>query len=245
VVVGGGASVVATALDRLGADVALLAGEGLDGAATAAALERCGEACELIVLEAEAGDPALAAAAEWAVARRSASPPAPPRPVPPLVLLSPTPARDLPAAVWRAAAVAVCNRAEAAALTGIAAADPLEAEDAAVALLGRGPALAVVTLGGEGAVVARAGRATYLPPFTVEVVDPAGAGGCFCAALGVAMLEGLDNFAATGYAMAAAAVAVGRPGTAEAMPTRDDVERMAHSIDLRRDPGTSPVEFPR
>lgn len=228
---GGSAANIAVALARLDAEVAVVTRLGEDAAD-----------CELLVLTAEVDDARLEAAAAWAERARPERGPGGRRL---LVLLRASPARRLPVAAWRAADVVVCNQAEAAALTGTGGTDPLEAEDAAVALLGMGPSLAVVTLGAEGAVVARAGRATYLPPFTTEVVDPSGAGDCFCAALGLGILEGLDNFAATGYAMAAAAVSVGRRGCAESMPNRDEVDRMAHSVDLRRDPGTLPVEFPR
>lgn len=233
------AETIAAALDRLDAGVEQMT--GADAATIRQALERAGAGCELLILVAGAGDVPLAAAAHWARDRQAEDPDRPR----PLVLLAPGAAGAVPAVAWETAGVAVCNRVTAAAVSGLAVDDPLAAEDAALAVVARGPAVAVVTLGAEGAVVARAGRATYLPPFTVEVVDPAGAGECFCAALGLGMVEGLDNFAATGYAMAAAAVAVGRPGAAAAMPTRDEVERMAHSVDLRRDPGTSPVEFPR
>ena len=228
----GPAALIAAAMARLDAGASLVA--RLDDSA--------GDGCELLLLHGGAGDPALIGAVEWAARRRSGAPPG--RRRLPLLVLSPgTAPPSMP--VLAAADVVVCGRHEAETLTGIGIADPLAAEDAALAMTGLGPGVAVINLGGEGAVVARAERATYLPPFTVAVVDPAGAGECFAAALALAMLEGLDNFAATGYALAAAAVCAGRPGGAGSMPGRDDVERMAHSVDLRRDPGTLPVEFPR
>jgi ribokinase len=215
----------------------------LDAGAAGAALEACGERCELIVLQAESGDGALAAATAWARRGPAAARAPTPRRQGPRLLLSPAPARELPDVVWAASDVVVCNRAEAAFHSGIPVADPLEAEDAAIALCARGPQTAVVTLGGDGAVVARRDRATYLPPFSVEVIDPTGAGDCFCAAFAYASLEGFDAFASAGWAMAASAVCVGRMGAAVSMPTRDEVERVAHSVDLRRDPGMLPAEF--
>ena len=224
--------------------VARGANAALDADGVRSSLAVCADGCELIVVQAEVGDAALEAAARWATERRAGSSAASRRPGP-LLLLSPAPVRALPDELWQATGMVVCNAVEAADLTGAAVADPLDAEVAAMSLVERGPTTVVITLGAEGAVVARSGRATYLPPFTVEVVDPTGAGDCFCAAFGFAVVEGMDIFASAGYAMAAAAVCVGRTGAAAAMPTRDEVERMAHSVDLRRDPGTSPVLFPR
>lgn len=220
------------------------ANAALDGAAAARGLDAAGGGCELVVLQAEVGDAALVAAARWAAGRRRRDTPAPGRRPVPQVLLSAAPARALPEPVWAGTDLVVCNRREAAFHSGVAVADPLDAEEAAVALCARGPGVAVVTLGAEGAVVGRPGRATFIPPFTVEVVDAAGAGDCFTGAFAHALLAGLDVFASAGWAMAAAAVCVGRPGTAAAMPTRDEVDRMAHSVDLRRDPGTMPVQLP-
>lgn len=229
--------------------VGRVAATALTAEAVTAALDRCGERCQLLVLSAEVDDAPLVAAAEWAAGLRAQGGGV--GPGQPVGLLSCAPARPLPTPVWAAADVAVANAGEAAALSGRRVADPVDAEAAAVDLAGMQPPpvagrprVAVVTLGGEGAVVARRGRATYLPPFRVEVVDPTGAGECFCAALGVALVDGLDVFAATGYALAAAAVCAGRPGAVAAMPDREDVDRMAHAVDLRRDPGMHPLEFP-
>ena len=225
--------------------VVAAANAALDGEATAAALEACGDGCELLILQAEVGDAALLAAARWAARRREAGAPPPGRRPSPRVLLSAAPARPLPQSIWRTADLVVCNRVEAAAHSGVEVEDPLDAEEAAVALSALGPEHAVVTLGSEGAVVSRGTRVTYLPPFSVPVVDPTGAGDCFAAAFARGLIEGFDVFASAGYGMAAAAVCVGRAGAATAMPTLDEVERMAHSVDLRRDAGMMPIELPR
>lgn len=219
------------------------ANAGLGAEEVEAALERCGEDCALVVLQAEASDAALLAAEAWVGSRRARDTPRPGRRPQPRVLLSPSPVRELPPQVWAVADLVIVSRVEAASLTGLTVGDPLDAEDAALALLERGPSVAVVTLGSEGAVVARGERATYLPPYTVDAVDPTGAGDAACAALARGTVAGLDVFAATGYAMAAAAFCVGRRGAAAAMPTLDEVDRMVHSVDLRRDEGTAPVRL--
>jgi ribokinase len=223
--------------------VASAANAGLSGEEVTQALARVGEGCALLVLQAEAPDAALEAAARWALERRAGAAPVARRRPEPRVLLSPAPARELSAVVWEATDLCVCNRGEAEQLTGVGVADPVDAEEAAIALCERGPEVAVVTLGDEGAVVARAGRATYLPPFTVEAVDQTGAGDCAVAAFARGVVAGLDVFAATGYAMAAAAICVTRAGAAAAMPTLDEVDRIVHSVDLRQDPGMQPVRL--
>jgi hypothetical protein len=207
------------------------------------------DGCDLLLLRGDAAAADLRAAAGWATARRAASGSSARRPTPLVVLQLCVPGAgalgDTAGAPWSDIDIVLGDGEALAAATQADIADPLDAEDAAVRLCDWGAATAVVDLGGDGAVVVRGGRATYLPPFTVDVVDPAGAADCFCAAFVTASLEGFDLFASAGYALAGAAVCVGRPGAAEAMPNRDEVERMAHSVDLRRDLGTAPVEFPR
>ena len=66
-------------------------------------------------------------------------------------LLNPAPAADLPEALLALTDVLIPNELEAAALTGRAITSPEDALVAAEGLLGRGPEVVVITLGGRGA----------------------------------------------------------------------------------------------
>jgi ribokinase len=134
-----------------------------------------------------------------------------------LVVLNAAPARELPAGLLGEVDVLVVNAGEAAELAGDG--DP---RDAATRLLGQGPATVVVTLGGEGCLVAKDRGMARLPADPVQVVDTTGAGDCFAAALGFGLAEGRDSRAAARFATAAAALAVTRPG-AQATPTAAEV----------------------
>lgn len=83
----------------------------------------------------------------------------------------------------------------------------------------------IVTKGSRGAAWISAGTETILQPsFLVMPVDTTGAGDCFIGSLAAALDRGDTRAAAMRYAAAAAALQVTRPGAAEAMPTRSEVE---------------------
>lgn len=83
----------------------------------------------------------------------------------------------------------------------------------------------VTTRGGEGAEWISAGaEPVRAPAFPVKPVDSTGAGDCFIGSLAAALDAGRTPADAMRFAAAAAAIQVTRPGTAEAMPTRAEVE---------------------
>ena len=67
----------------------------------------------------------------------------------------------------------------------------------------------------------------------VKAVDTTAAGDTYCGALCVALSEGRDIVAAAGFATAASAIAVTRPGAQESIPTRDEVDKAMESADDR------------
>lgn len=137
----------------------------------------------------------------------------------PAVVLTPAPARELPAELLQAVDLIVPNEHEAAAITGET--DP---EKALAALLATVPE-AVVTLGGEGALYGSRGSApVHVPAFKVEATDTTAAGDTFAGALAVARTEGMPPERALRFASAAAALSVQREGASTSMPTRSEID---------------------
>ena len=97
-------------------------------------------------------------------------------------------------------------------------------ERAAAYFHGRQAKQVVITLGEKGAFVSDGRRQELLPGHLVEVADTTGAGDAFVGGLACLLAEGRDIFAAARFANAAAAMSVRRPGAAQSMPCRAEVE---------------------
>ncbi|MET9321283.1 ribokinase [Streptomyces sp. NPDC003038] len=137
-------------------------------------------------------------------------------------VLTPAPAQPLPAELLAATDLLVPNEHEAAALTGLT--DPYQA---AAALLRDVPEV-VITLGAAGALYAARGREPLtVPAPRVRAVDTTAAGDTFVGALAVALGEGRPIAHALGWASAAAALSVQRPGAQDSMPTRAETDALA------------------
>lgn len=116
--------------------------------------------------------------------------------------------------------ILLLNRGESSALLGT---DTLEPERQAVELWTRYPQLTVVlTLGAQGAVLAKNGEILIQPAFPVQAVDSTGAGDTFVGFFLSALMEDDDAAKALELAAAAAAIAVTRPGAAPSIPTREE-----------------------
>ena len=129
------------------------------------------------------------------------------------VMLNAAPLRWPVAPVLPFCAVAVVNRGEAEAITGLA------AGDAALWLRAQGCAAAVVTLGAEGCVWADADGLHRLPAAAVRAVDTTGAGDTFCGVLAARLASGRALPDALAAAQRAAALSVTRFGAYAALPT--------------------------
>lgn len=178
------------------AELTALTGAELDAIATA----------DVLVLQLETPVPTVAEAVRAAKAAGTR------------VILNAAPSGALPVEVLGGVDVLVVNEHEAAELAG-AGTEPM------AALTGHGCA-AIITLGPEGALVGLPGADTAtVPGHRVDAVDTTGAGdtfvGAFAAALDGLELEAL--VAATGFANAAAAVAVRRKGAVPSIPTLEEV----------------------
>jgi ribokinase len=89
------------------------------------------------------------------------------------------------------------------------------------------PALAVVTLGEEGAVLLEDGRKTArAQPPKVAAVDGTAAGDAFAACLAVSRLEGRAWDEALQRSCAAGALAASRPGAQPSLPTRSEIDEI-------------------
>ena len=141
-------------------------------------------------------------------------------------MLDPAPAAPLPELTFKQVAWFTPNETEAALYTG----SELAVEAAARELLAKGLPGIVLKRGSEGAYLATMGgkpgegKSGWIKPFAVKAIDTVGAGDCFNGAFAVALLEGLDPFAAARFASAAAAISVTRRGAQASMPTRAEVD---------------------
>ncbi|WP_082512908.1 PfkB family carbohydrate kinase [Methylobacterium sp. Leaf125] len=142
-------------------------------------------------------------------------------------LLNPSPMRPLDPAILADTTILVVNGVEAAEL-GLGAAETLEAirtgtrapTPAIAALLDRGPACLVVTLGERGAIAFRPGLPPLRQPaFAVTAIDTVGAGDAFAAGLMAALLAKAPLDAALRRAAACGALATGQFGAFDAFPT--------------------------
>ncbi|WP_211160895.1 ribokinase [Microcella alkalica] len=138
------------------------------------------------------------------------------------VVLNLSPSRPVPDALLAVCDPLVVNESEASDLTGTVVADASSAAAAALALLERCRS-AVVTLGGEGAVLARraeggAAESAAVPAPRVPVVDTTGAGDAFVGAVAAELHRGGDLVTAVERGVAAGSAAVQWRG---AQPPRD------------------------
>ena len=115
----------------------------------------------------------------------------------------------------------VVNRQEAYALSGLEA--PV---DPTLALIGKGAAAVVVTLGGDGVMFRDQEGPGSFPAHPVSTIDASGAGDVFSGVLAAGLDRGLALGAAVACANHAAAIATTRQGTLTACPTRDELARL-------------------
>ncbi len=152
------------------------------------------------------------------------------------VVLNPAPARKVPPALLGAIDLLAPNATEAASLLGHAVATPAAAASGARALLGRGARAVLITLGGAGAVYADAMGARWQPAAPVQPVDTTGAGDAFLGALAAVLAAGGRIDRAMGFATAAGALCVTRPGAQASLPARSDGEPVSSRTRIESEP---------
>ena len=139
------------------------------------------------------------------------------------VILNTAPAGELPDGVFSKLDMVTPNEVEAELLTGIPIKTAGDAARAAQVFLQKGVKEVVITLGYQGAYATDGKRSEHLPRLEVEAVDTTGAGDAFNGGLVTALSEGRDLFTALRYANATGALSVTKPGTAPAMPYREEI----------------------
>jgi sugar/nucleoside kinase (ribokinase family) len=122
--------------------------------------------------------------------------------------------------VMDAAYVVLPSGSEAELLTGVKG-----AEAACQALLARGASVVALKQGARGCTVITNNERIDIPPFSVEAVDPTGAGDCFDAGFVVGLLEGLPLAEVGRLANACGALGATRKGPMEGAFAREVVER--------------------
>ncbi|WP_031161529.1 carbohydrate kinase family protein [Streptosporangium roseum] len=88
-----------------------------------------------------------------------------------------------------------------------------DVERAALTLLEEGPRAVLVTLGGEGSLIATASGITRVPALDVPVVDTTGCGDAYCAGFIAGLVDGREVLAAAGLGTAVAARVAGGLGS--------------------------------
>ena len=115
------------------------------------------------------------------------------------------------------------NQPEAEAMTGAKISTVAGAEAAAKVILEKGANEAIITLGGEGCLVATQSLTRHLPAYNVPtVIDTSGAGDVFNGALAGALGEGANLVDAADFASACAALSVTKPTASNCAPSHSE-----------------------
>ncbi|SCB58342.1 ribokinase [Rhizobium aethiopicum] len=145
-------------------------------------------------------------------------------------IFNPAPASAIPDSIYGLCDFIVPNEIEAAELVDHAIETDEQARAAARTLVDRGAKAAVITLGARGALYHTAGQSEFVPAFSAgNVIDTTGAGDAFLGGFATAISEGQAPIEAVRFGCATAAIAVTRPGTAPAMPSRAEISALLRS----------------
>jgi ribokinase len=141
------------------------------------------------------------------------------------VMFNLAPARPFDLSVLQNTYAFVVNEVEASMVTGLKVETDNEVKTAALALLDKGPEIAVITLGAKGSFFATMENQQFVPAFKVKAVDTTAAGDVYCGCLAVALVEGKSLAEALQFAGAASAISVTRLGAQPSAPTRAEIDQ--------------------
>jgi ribokinase len=136
-----------------------------------------------------------------------------------MIILNPAPALKLPEDLFHSVDYLIPNQTELMMLSG-----QKDVESGIEYLLKLGVETVVVTLGGDGVLLAKKGFQKRFPAYKVDAVDTVAAGDAFVGAFAVALSEGKHVDSAILMANAVAAISVTRLGAQPSLPTRAEVE---------------------
>lgn len=139
-------------------------------------------------------------------------------------IVNPAPAVPAEVEALTGADLFIPNESEAEQITGLPVHSEAEARACAAALLARGFARVVITLGARGSLLADAALQRLVPAFAVESIDTSGAGDAFIGSLAVFLAEGIAEQEALSRANLYAALSTTRIGTQKSFARRADFE---------------------
>lgn len=145
-------------------------------------------------------------------------------------ILNPAPAAPLDDAIFALCDYVTPNETETAELTGLEVVTVDQARTAGDALLAKGVGTAIVTLGENGVLVHGPDVSEHVPAFNAgPVAETTGAGDAFNGGFAVALAEGRSPVEAARFGCATAGLSVTRPGTANSMPDRAEIDALLAS----------------
>lgn len=142
------------------------------------------------------------------------------------VLLNPAPYQSIPSEWLKKVAYITPNETEAAQLTDLPVESQEEALAAAEKLYQMGAANVILTLGKKGCLLYNEEyKGKFFKGLTMKAVDTTGAGDAFNGGLAYALANEIPLTEALEFANTVGALAVTKEGTAQAMPTLEEVEK--------------------
>ena len=145
------------------------------------------------------------------------------------VILNPAPAREIPEELLKTVDFILPNESELALLAQKKITDKASLEAAAHALVSRGAANVIVTLGEKGALLMGRHTKKYIPSYRVKPVDTTGAGDAFIGGMASALLHRKSPQDAVKYGCACGALATTKFGAQPSLPTAQEVRDFLRS----------------
>jgi ribokinase len=150
------------------------------------------------------------------------------------VILNLAPAQPMSTETLKQVTVLIVNETEASLLSGQRVASQEEARTVATTLHEQGIPIVIITLGGQGALLASDDgtgktRLVHQPAPQVQVSDTTAAGDCFVGAFTVALTEGRSPDEALRFAVYASSLKTTKFGAQSGLPTRSEVDAFLSS----------------